>query len=95
MKLKLRLIALVATTLGMALAGAALALAGNEAGRLGPPPPPPEAYEACAGKAEGDAVQLTLPDGQQLQAVCMKAGDALAARPAHPPKGSPPPRPLV
>ena len=30
------------------------------------PGPPPEAVAACSGKADGDKVTLTLPDGRTL-----------------------------
>ena len=81
-------------TLGAAGAmGLAAQLVHAQAG--GPPPgqppePPPEAYAACQGKAVGDAVTLTLPDGKQLQAVCSQLGQRLVARPAQPPGGRPP-----
>lgn len=76
-------------------AGAAwlLATAPASAQDAPPPGPPPEAIAACSGKAEGDAVTVTLPDGKSLAATCRTMRDGqLAARPDHPPGGHPPPR---
>jgi hypothetical protein len=67
--------------------------------RRDPPKPPPEAYTACQGKAEGDAVTLTMPDGKQLGGTCRTIDGQLAAAPAGGPggpggpggRGAPPP----
>lgn len=54
--------------------------------------PPPQAFEACEGKAQGDAVQLTTPRGV-VGATCETMPRGLAARPLRPPEGEggPPP----
>ena len=52
--------------------------AGPGDGRRGPPPP--EAFEACKGKAAGDAVQFTTPRGT-VAASCADTPQGLAARP--------------
>lgn len=35
-----------------------------------PAGPPPEAFEACAGKSEGDTADLTTPDGETVSGTC-------------------------
>ncbi len=42
--------------------------------------PPPEAFTACDGKAVGDAVSITLPDGRTMSGTCQ-----LMFRPDAPP----------
>jgi len=62
--------------------------AGGPGGR---PMPPPQAFEACRGKALGDAVQLVTPRGA-LPATCENFPKGLAARPLRPPsEGESPP----
>lgn len=56
----------------------------------GPLPDLPQAADACKGKAAGDTVTLTMPDGKQLQGVCTQVGQQLVARPPQPPGGKPP-----
>lgn len=59
-----------------------------------PPAPPPEAYTACQGKAEGDSVTLTMPDGKTLAGTCRSLDGQLVAMPAgRPGAGGPPPGP--
>jgi hypothetical protein len=50
-------------------------------GRRGPPPP--QAFADCRGKAEGDAVQHTTPEGV-VAATCIQTPQGLAARPNAP-----------
>lgn len=47
---------------------AADASSGPRPGR--PMGPPPEALAACAGKAVGDAVSVSLPDGHSIAGTC-------------------------
>lgn len=49
--------------------------------------PPPEAYAACKGKAEGDSVTLTMPDGKSLTGTCRTMDGTLVAMPARGPGG--------
>ena len=65
----------------------AASAAAQPQGHQGPPPPPPEAYAACKGKAEGDAVTLTMPDGKTMQGTCRTMGGTLVAMPAGGPGG--------
>ncbi|KQM71322.1 hypothetical protein [Xylophilus sp. Leaf220] len=64
-------------------------------GNRPPPPgeghrePPAEAFTACAGKAEGDTVTLTMPDGRTMTGTCAKLPDGRLA--ARPPRMGPPP----
>lgn len=85
----------------LALPGIAHA-AGNDA-PAGPPPaengkprvPPNEAFTACEGKKEGDAVTFTTPRGEKLTGKCKMMPAKLAAVPDHPPRppeGSKPPQ---
>jgi hypothetical protein len=46
--------------------------------------PPPNAYEACKGKKEGDAVQLNTPKGV-VPAHCHESPKGMFARPPRPP----------
>ncbi len=54
---------------------------------------PPKAFmeaalKACEGKSEGDAVSLTGPEGESLDATCaLNREGQLAAKPPRPPKG--------
>jgi hypothetical protein len=50
-------------------------------GRRGPPPP--QAFADCRGKAEGEAVQHTTPEGV-VAATCVQTPQGLAARPTTP-----------
>jgi hypothetical protein len=50
--------------------------------------PPQEAYTACLGKHEGDAVTVTTPRGETLTAFCRKLDGQLVAMPEKMP---PPP----
>jgi hypothetical protein len=43
--------------------------------------PPPEAYTACEGKAAGDTVSITSPQGETLTATCTMINSKLAAVP--------------
>ena len=59
----------------------------------GPMGPPPEAYEACAGKSEGDTVEMKTPRGDTIKAVCRAIRGKLAAVPEGmpmPPAGNGP-----
>jgi hypothetical protein len=70
-----------------------LAIAGSSPARAdGPPSPPPEAYAACASKADGDACTVQIHD-QQIQGTCApdREGKGLFCRPDHMP--CPPPAP--
>ena len=42
--------------------------------------PPKAAIEACQGKKEGEAVQLTVADGKTAKAVCRKVNGQLVAQ---------------
>ena len=53
-----------ALVLAVAAFAAACSHAQGHGGHGNPPSPPPEAYTACQGKAEGDSVTLTMPDGK-------------------------------
>ncbi len=66
---------------------------GGPGGRRGPPPP--QAFEACKGKAAGDKVRLTIPNGTVVDANCFQTPQGLAARPDVPlfGRGGPPPPP--
>lgn len=67
---------------------------GRHRGHGNPPSPPPEAYTACQGKAEGDSVTLTMPDGKTLAGTCRSLNGQLVAMPAGGPgAGGPPPHP--
>jgi hypothetical protein len=48
--------------------------------------PPAQAYTACQGKKEGDAVQITTPRGEKMNATCTSSPKGLFARPEHPPR---------
>jgi hypothetical protein len=48
--------------------------------------PPPEAFEVCKDKSAGDAVEITTPDGQTMEATCRDMQGQLVAMPA----GGPP-----
>ncbi len=56
--------------LALAAFAAACSHAQGHGGHGNPPSPPPEAYTACQGKAEGDSVTLTMPDGKTLAGTC-------------------------
>ena len=45
--------------------------------------PPQWAFDACAGKNAGDAVQLTTPGGKTVSAVCKEFDGKLAAKPSR------------
>lgn len=47
--------------------------------------PPPEACEACTGKSESDAVTVTTPSGDTINATCKTVNGELAATPDSPP----------
>lgn len=47
---------------------------------------PPFAFEVCAGKKAGDAVQFTTPRGDQRAGVCTDSPEGLFARPVPPPQ---------
>ncbi|PRQ03674.1 hypothetical protein ENSA5_13670 [Enhygromyxa salina] len=53
----------------------------------GPPRPPPEAVEACADKASGDACSFAGREGDTVDGSCFApdADKPLACRPDHPP----------
>jgi hypothetical protein len=57
-----------------------------------PPPaqarhePPPSAFDDCKGKAEGAAIQHTIPNGEKVAAICVNSPKGLFARPEHPPR---------
>lgn len=91
---------LLPSLLAALLCGAlAPALAQDGQRHAPPPPPPPEAFTACQGKTEGDAVTIALPDGKTLDGTCRtiptSSGSALAAMPnGHPGGHRPPPPPM-
>ncbi|HTI66348.1 MAG TPA: hypothetical protein VL460_02250 [Caulobacteraceae bacterium] len=60
-------------------------------GGPGPRRPPPQAFEACVGKAAGEAVQLTTPAGAIVGAACRRTPQGLAAIPDRPLAGGGPP----
>jgi hypothetical protein len=83
-----------ALVLALAALAAACSHAQGHGGHGNPPPPPPEAYTACQGKAEGDSVTLTMPDGKTLPGTCRSLDGQLVAMPAGGPgAGGPPPHP--
>lgn len=83
-----------ALVLAMAAFAAACSHAQGHGGHGNPPSPPPEAYTACQGKAEGDSVTLTMPDGKTLAGTCRSLNGQLVAMPAGGPgAGGPPPGP--
>jgi len=51
--------------------------------------PPQAAFDACNGKSEGTAVEITTPNGDTIKAVCKKFEDRLVAVP----EGTAPPPP--
>jgi hypothetical protein len=71
-----------ALVLALAALAAACSHAQGHGGHGNPPPPPPEAYTACQGKAEGDSVTLTMPDGKTLPGTCRSLDGQLVAMPA-------------
>lgn len=83
-----------ALVLALAALAAACSHAQGHGGHGNPPSPPPEAYTACQGKAEGDSVTLTMPDGKTLAGTCRSLNGQLVAMPAGAPgAGGPPPGP--
>ncbi len=74
-------------TLTCVALGAFMTASFAQQGRPTPPSPPPEAYAACKGKAEGDAVTLTMPDGKTLAGTCRTMDGTLVAAPAGGPGG--------
>lgn len=72
---------LVAAGAAVACSIAVVAADPGSAQRPGRPMgPPPEAFTACEGKAAGDAVSITLPDGRVVTGTCL-----LMFRPDAPP----------
>ncbi|MEI7607619.1 MAG: Spy/CpxP family protein refolding chaperone [Rhodospirillaceae bacterium] len=69
--------------------GAALMLAASPASAQsaprGPGRPPPQAFEDCKGKAAGDAVKHTTPEGE-VPATCTESPEGLVARPERGPQ---------
>jgi hypothetical protein len=57
--------------------------------------PPQEALDACTGKSEGTAVEMTTPRGDTIKATCREIDGRLVAVPAGgapaPENGAPPP----
>lgn len=54
----------------------------------GPPrgqKPPQEAYDVCADAQEGDAVTITSPEGDKVEATCKLMEDELVAVPDNMP----------
>ncbi len=47
--------------------------------------PPASAFDDCKGKAEGAPVQHTIPNGEKVNANCVRSPKGLFARPEHPP----------
>lgn len=47
--------------------------------------PPPEAYEACEGKAAGDAASFTSPRGDEVTGICQEREGRLVLHPDGPP----------
>ena len=72
------------------LAAVLLPCGAGAAGRPSQPPggrrPPQAAFDACKGKSEGAAVEISTPRGT-LKAICRSIGDELVAVP----EGAPPP----
>ncbi len=66
----------------------------NHSGSNDPPPPrrPPQAaFDACAGKNEGDACSVTFHE-HTITGTCANTPESqLACRPDRPPPGPPPP----
>ncbi|WNV03934.1 hypothetical protein RP726_16085 [Candidatus Methylospira mobilis] len=64
--------------------------------------PPAEAFSACEGKKEGDAVTFTSRRGETISGICKTIPAQLAAIPDRPPRGGsndnsgnqPPPPPV-
>jgi hypothetical protein len=58
-----------------------------------PPGPPPAAFEACAGKNDGDSCTVKFRD-RTIEGTCkaIPEDDRLICRPNHPPPGPPPDR---
>jgi hypothetical protein len=87
----------IAVTAAAILAPAALWASTSAGGRGERREPPPEAFTACQGKSEGDAVEVTTPDGKTLKAVCRQLNSKLAALPqmggsGRAPGNGPPPQ---
>ena len=45
--------------------------------------PPQEAYTLCEDKSENDVVNITTPEGDEIEATCQLMGDQLVAVPEN------------